>query len=51
LVDGTRTDVSQKITGSDALEYALATAAAFGVEVGETVGFDKEKAIADVRKP
>lgn len=48
-LDGSRTDVAEKITASVAFEYAKAAAAAFGVGESKTVSFDKGKAVADVK--
>lgn len=48
-LDGTRTDITTKITTQIALEYAKVAATAFVVGEDKTVKFDKEKAVADVK--
>jgi CRISPR-associated protein Csb1 len=44
--DGKRED--QKLTATDALKYATATAKEFGVENGKQVVFDSKLAVADI---
>ncbi|MDR1282316.1 MAG: type I-U CRISPR-associated protein Cas7 [Opitutaceae bacterium] len=48
-LNGTRADATAKITPQVALDYAKAAAAAFGVGEKQTVRFDKEKAVSDVK--
>jgi CRISPR-associated protein Csb1 len=48
-LDGKRTDVTSTITVNVALEYAKATAAAFGKGEDKKVTFDKGKAVSDVK--
>lgn len=49
-LDGTRIDITSKITAQVALEYAKIAAEDFGVGKSQTVKFDKEKAVSDVKE-
>lgn len=48
-LNGKRTDASAKITATDVLSYAKATAKDFGVGESKNVNFEKDKAVADLK--